>query len=160
MDSSRCCDVIIVSGRRLDMMNVCRRAHTKSIAMLSGSDGAFAGAEEQNYVILSAEGRSLCIYASQPSKKPPTVLKRIDLPLGGATSLFSGPAWGSLPRCAASSSCISPYDPARTEHLATLVPASQMAAWSLCRLRTHCTCTCSHAGQISRSRKTGQATGL
>ena len=77
----------------------------------AGSSGAFVGSNEEIYAILSAEGQQISLYssspmlpdgknrrASQPKPAAPVPLKRIGIL--GASALFAGPAWATLPRFA------------------------------------------------------------
>ena len=47
--------------------------------------------------------RAVRVYATKPSESRPVALRKLDLGAAGAATLFPGPAWPSLPRCATGS---------------------------------------------------------
>jgi hypothetical protein len=62
-----------------------------------GASGAFAGAEDAHYAVLSNSGSTVRLYATAASEGRPAVLRKLDI-AAGATALFPGPPWASLPR--------------------------------------------------------------
>ena len=69
---------------------------------LHGASGAFAGAEDEVYAVLSNSGLAARVFPSQASAAKPAPLRRLEVGAGGAVALFSGPSWPALPTCAPS----------------------------------------------------------
>lgn len=66
---------------------------------LHGASGAFAGAEDEVYAVLSNSGLTARVFSSQPSPSKPSPLRKLDVGAGGAAALFAGPSWPALPKC-------------------------------------------------------------
>ena len=69
---------------------------------LHGASGAFAGAEDEVYAVLSNSGLAARVFPSQASAAKPAPLRRLEVGAGGAAALFSGPSWPALPTYARS----------------------------------------------------------
>ena len=70
---------------------------------LHGASGAFAGAEDEVYAVLSNSGLAVRVFPSQASAAKPAPLRRLELGAVGAVAFFSGPSWPALPTCVPSS---------------------------------------------------------
>lgn len=73
---------------------------SKGAWTLHGASGAFAGAEDEVYAVLSNSGLSARVFSSQASASKPSPLRKLDVGAGGAAALFAGPSWPALPKCA------------------------------------------------------------
>lgn len=73
----------------------------KAAWTLHGASGAFAGAEDEVYAVLSNSGLTARVFPSQASPSKPAPLRKLDVGAGGAAALFSGPSWPALPKCPA-----------------------------------------------------------
>ena len=72
----------------------------KAAWTLHGASGAFAGAEDEVYAVLSNSGLGARVFSSQASASKPSPLRKLDVGAGGAAALFAGPSWPALPKCA------------------------------------------------------------
>ncbi|CAK0749293.1 hypothetical protein CVIRNUC_001899 [Coccomyxa viridis] len=64
---------------------------------LHGASGAFAGAEDDVYAVLSNSGLAARVFPAQASAAKPAPLRKLEVGAGGAVALFSGPSWPALP---------------------------------------------------------------
>lgn len=71
----------------------------KAAWTLHGASGAFAGAEDEVYAVLSNSGLTARVFSSQASASKPSPLRKLDVGAGGAAAFFSGPSWPALPKC-------------------------------------------------------------
>ncbi|CAL5222539.1 g4916 [Coccomyxa viridis] len=70
----------------------------KAAWTLHGASGAFAGAEDEVYAVLSNSGLTARVFSSQASASKPSPLRKLDVGAGGAAAFFSGPSWPALPK--------------------------------------------------------------
>ena len=76
----------------------------KAAWTLHGASGAFAGAEDEVYAVLSNSGLTARVFSSQASPSKPSALRKLDVGSGGAVAFFPGPSWPALPKCVPHSS--------------------------------------------------------
>ncbi len=115
MRNSSCCKADLFTAVRmlaggksdtsgLEFTFVVLGSPNKAAWTLHGASGAFAGAEDEVYAVLSNSGLTARVFSSQASPSKPSALRKLDVGSGGAVAFFPGPSWPALPKCVPHSS--------------------------------------------------------
>eukprot|EP00884_Botryococcus_braunii_P023317 jgi/Botrbrau1/966/Bobra.114_1s0009.1 len=66
--------------------------------LLPGVAGAFAGAHDEYYAVLSNSSLVVKVYATKATSNKPPAVRKLEVGLRGALGIFPGPPWTSLPK--------------------------------------------------------------